>query len=288
MSSPGRSRAIAAGIALFAAAFGAFGQEFSQADRATEHEPRPASEFRPSLHGFRFVNSFEGTSLPLPASLRESASESTKNGLLGALGAPSHFGLCGGMSLAAAEFFVFERKVPSVNAAPQQGSAMFDYLHESQMRSLGPLASCAVKFMDWMKLPDAGDTPDADSCALRSVNELPQIRERLQGGRFAQIGIVFRSTDDGPGNLWRNHQVLAYAWEESDRDITIRIYDPNYPLDDEARIVITGGAAAMRDEASPQSVTIARHTSGRAPRPIRGIFDIPIRPSHPPESVQPE
>ncbi len=58
---------------------------------------RSFADFRPSLHGFRFTNHFTGS--PLPFSL---------GGLEKHLNLPNDFGLCGGMSFAAADFFLAE------------------------------------------------------------------------------------------------------------------------------------------------------------------------------------
>ena len=63
-----------------------------------------AKDFKPSVHGFHFRNNFSGS--PLPSGL----------GFLNSLvSTPSQFGLCGGMSAAAADFFIAGREPPGLS-----------------------------------------------------------------------------------------------------------------------------------------------------------------------------
>jgi hypothetical protein len=39
--------------------------------------------------------------------------------------------------------------------------------------------------------------------------------------------------------MGKNHQVLAYGYEQSGRDVSIQVYDPNRPGDDDIQITFT-------------------------------------------------
>src|SRR3954462_5939222 len=72
-----------------------------------------AEGFTPRHDGFGFRNIFRGS--PLPASVRDADSgplRAIKLGLGSGLGLPSEFGLCGGMSIAAADYYLAKVPVP--------------------------------------------------------------------------------------------------------------------------------------------------------------------------------
>ncbi|MFN0130921.1 MAG: hypothetical protein ACKVW3_00060 [Phycisphaerales bacterium] len=95
------------------------------------------AEFRPSLHGFRFVNSFTGSPLPFGLGKAEKS-----------LNVPNRFGLCGGMSFAAADFFLAARPRPDARQPPTQGDPLYNFLYGRQVVSLGTMGVMAAKFME--------------------------------------------------------------------------------------------------------------------------------------------
>lgn len=201
--------------------------------------------------------------------------------LSGAVGKsiPSTFGLCGGMSLAAADFYLAGLQPPDAKTPPVQGSALYEYLYERQVESLGPGGVMAVAFHTWMGLPDEG----AGGTAERTAAELPAIVSRLECGELVPLGLVFvrhASNREAPlspaGKLWNNHQVLAYGVERrSESLVDVLIYDPNFPGDDRVVVRFTN------DDANG-SVWGNRITGrGRVTR-IRGVFPMPYKPPRAP------
>lgn len=178
--------------------------------------------FQPSRHGFAFVNSFSGSPLPI-----DLGTKSTK--------LPSSFGLCGGMSFAAADYFLAHKESPPNTRPPAQGTALYTYLYKRQATSIGPMGAMGLKFIQWMRLPTSG----AGSTHELTLQELPGIAAALTRREPVVIGLVLVTAAETP-EPWHNHQVLAYGVDESVAGRTdIRIYDPNFPKRDDVVIRIT-------------------------------------------------
>lgn len=213
---------------------------------AGEDVPRIGG-FRPSSHGFHFVNTFSGS--PFGSGL----------GLL-----PSHYGLCGGMSLAAADHYVAACEVPAIATPPQAGSRWHRYLWKRQAQSMGLLGWRAARFVQWMALPD--DT--ADGTQARTARHFGITRERLERGDPAPLGLVFTRLRDG-GLPWHNHQVLAYGLTEREGGvIDIAIYDPNFPHRDDVVIRMT----PVGVDAGVAGYACERVVPGRRASKVRGFF----------------
>ena len=72
--------------------------------------------------------------------------------------------------------------------------------------------------------------------------EWPRIREDIDAGRLAMVGLV-RHSGLNPFDLTQSHQVLAYAYKADGDTVRLRIYDPNWPVarDDLALTLQLGG-----------------------------------------------
>jgi hypothetical protein len=222
---------------------------------------RSFAEFRPSRDGFRFVNSFVGSPLPL---------------LLGAsekrLGTPERFGLCGGMSCAAADFFLARGEVPELHDAPPCGHPLYDYIYQRQLTTFAPAGAMAVKFIEWMDLPEEGPS----GTRARTQVELPEITAALALGQPVILGLVIVARTGGK-KAWENHQVLAYAAELLPMEvIELRIYDPNFPGRDDAVVRITP---------HPEGARCTLLVGGRSVTHIRGLFRMPYSPLRPPAAI---
>lgn len=230
---------------------------------------RSGDPFTPSRHGFAFTNRFTGSSLP--PELRDAESGfmlwartmAEKHGNL-----PDEFGLCGGMSLLAADYYLARQTIPDSAAAPEQGTPLYDTIYQRQRDSLGAGAAYVLKFAHWMTVPDTSPrgavvpeasvdpaaragrdegsaepqaaTPEPiESTSSLTRLELPAILGALERGELVPLGLVL--TRAGRGRLWNNHQVLAYALERrDDATLLIGIYDPNYPGDDGCILLVEG------------------------------------------------
>ncbi len=166
----------------------------------------------PSIHGFRFRNDFRGS--PLPKRLREA-----RSGLLGAArralentdALPTEFGLCGGMSAAAADYFLARMEISGARTPPEEGDTLREYLFERQEESLGALAAQALKFARLVNTPDESTPERPESCAAETGRAVPLLRARLEAGHLTPVGLVFVDAQkDKDARLWENHQVLAF------------------------------------------------------------------------------
>jgi hypothetical protein len=207
---------------------------------------RSFHDFVPSLHGFQFRNGFQGSFL--------GSSESV-------------FGLCGGMSFAAADYFLARRDVPPDTHPPTQGTSLYNFIYSRQATSFGTLGVMGLKFGEWMQLPDDGP----DSTHSRTLVEVPYITETLSRGEPVVLGLVLVSTKAG-GKAWDNHQVLAFSsTDPAPTRTSLRVYDSNFPGRDDITISITRA-----------HTSIAMHIPGRPDMPIRGIFRMAYSPVNPP------
>ncbi len=188
--------------------------------------------FLPSVHGLHFANRFPpGPTLTLgPFDPR----------MVGFGDAST--GLCGGMALTARDLWEAGVPAPLDTAPPDNGSRRFRSLVRRQVESL-----------DWLRVPlryfdlqaMRPDPPTLLSSAVGRLparvpairDEWPHIRRGLAAGHPVVVGLV-RAAGSSPWRLTQNHQVLAWAWEETPVSITIRIYDPNHPCRDDVVLLV--------------------------------------------------
>jgi hypothetical protein len=235
------------------------------------------AQFRPSHHGFRFPNRFKGS--PLPVSLGP---------LEKYVSVPNTFGLCGGMSFAAADYYLANIEPPNDTEPPAKGNPLYSYLYTRQLESLGSTLTAVPKFARWMDLPDA--TPFGTS-ALTCLG-LDDLRDRVAAGQPVHLGLVLTSSKAG-GVLWENHQVLAYAAERSPGSgMLVHIYDPNFPGNDGAGLhlrwksagqVVLGSVGFTLHTFPWPAAEIVRKAPGRKDTRVRGFFLMDYSPRIPPQ-----
>lgn len=241
-----------------------------------------AQGFLPSRDGFKFRNAFKGS--PLPAALRNAES-----GPLGMVrsgisdGLPKEYGLCGGMSLAAADFYLSRSALPTDPKAPTQGGDLYEYLYQRQADSMGSLGVMVMKFWRWMDLPDRSAA--GESTYGLSAQELPALVKRLKARQLVPLGLVYSSREAG-GKLWENHQVLAYGLAEKEAGVfEFKIYDPNFPKDDACIVRVT---PVGKDKKSPTEVSAERVNGKGAVKRVRGFFAMPYEPRVPDAKLMPK
>lgn len=255
--------------------------------QAAPAAPRSFESFRPSEHGFAFRNAFRGS--PLPTSLGGLA------GVGASVGAPQTFGLCGGMSSAAADLFLAGAAPPPVAEPPAQGTPIYEYLYSRQVASLGQGFAMVAKFAGWMRRPTDGPL----GTRHLSLSEARAMVGALEQGRPVVIGLVLVKAGDGKP-IWSNHQVLGYAARRGagpragDIPEAIRIYDPNFPRNDGVELRLTrqvvgrvGGIGPMAPSVPVMGVRVTLHAPALNDRPermipVRGIFAMPYESAEPP------
>jgi hypothetical protein len=243
--------------------------------------PRSFADFKPSAHGFRFTNSFSGS--PLPSALAS----------LGALaGAPTQFGLCGGMSSSAADYYLARREAPTLDKPPKQGTPLYQYLYQRQVASLGAGLAAAGNFADWMQRSEDGVLGTRHLTGAG----LPAILADIELGKPVVLGLVHVGAADRRP-IWENHQVLAFRASSRPAGTDLLIYDPNHPGNDAVIVhtepVLVGtllipGAIDIRlpvigRESQLQAAATA--TRPKREKVVRGFFAMPYGPVMPPDGL---
>jgi hypothetical protein len=202
---------------------------------------RTVPGFLPSTSGFGFENSFPRVPV-------------RRIGVPGIVSVPigdASNGLCGGMAFAARDYFEAHRPPPADTTPPEAGP-LFDYLVDRLFDSfdlpLGP-----ARYLQLMSplLPDGetiwsrlGLAPHGR--AWRMVRqEWPKVRADVDAGRPSPLGLV-RVRSNDPFDLKENHQVLAYGYALSGTALTLRLYDPNHPRNDDVALSLSVANPAAR------------------------------------------
>jgi hypothetical protein len=204
--------------------------------------------FRPSTHGFAFSNSFA----EVPHVTID---------VLGAhipIGNAAN-GLCGGMVFAARDYFEAGLTRPATTSPPSSGP-LYDHI-VSRLYDSFNLPNGPARYMQIMN-PDLADHETWFSQTfgfprgrawITIVEEWPRIKADLDQGRLSPMALV-QIKSYSPFDMGRNHQVLAYGYDLVGSDLTIRIYDPNYPSNDGITISLNIG--------NPISTTTMTHSGG--------------------------
>ncbi len=243
--------------------------------------PPVVGQFVPSQHGFKFGNYFPGS--PLPFTIPE---------LPGVTSIPSFYGLCGGMSAAAADCFYAGKPIPAVRETPTKRTNLYNYLMRRQIDSFSPFGEPVLRFVKWANMVE--NTPLGTW--HRSADEFAQLKSLFDAGMPVHpIGLVFSNPGEA---LWENHQVLAHGYiERSPSVVEIQIYDPNYPENDQVviradRMTLTGSDASGQQTSftTLRCARVARVADllGRPKeeiRPMRGMFLMPYEPVAVPGNV---
>jgi hypothetical protein len=135
-------------------------------------------------------------------------------------------GLCGGMSLTVRDLFEWNLVPPPETEPPANGSPRFQSIVRRQVESL-----------DWMRVPLRFYLLSALAGRRETAfdREWPRVRGEIDAGRLVTIGVV-RQASVNPLGLTQNHQVLAWAYDDTPDGVKIRIYDPNWPNRDDVTL----------------------------------------------------
>jgi hypothetical protein len=222
--------------------------------------------FLPSIHGLRFANAF-----PAGPTLTIAGLDPRRVGF-----GDASAGLCGGMALTARDLYEAGSVAPVEGAPPANGSPRFRSLVRRQVESL-----------DWFRVPlryldlqaFRPDPPAGFSSVLRRepprvdavLREWPRIRDEIDAGHPSVVGLI-RAAGWSPWYLTRNHQVLAYAYEETPEGITIHVYDPNHPMRDDVTLTVQVAAGADARTRPWRERIALRQSTGE---PLLGFFRQP-------------
>jgi hypothetical protein len=155
-------------------------------------------------------------------------------------------GLCGGMAFAAADYFEARQSIPLDTQPPIQGSPLYQFIVKRLFDSFNlPLG--ISRYLELMEpaFPDVGlgfGFPGRASVMLN--DEWPRVKASLDSGHPLPLGLV-KIKSDNPQDLGKNHQVLAYGYDLDGSNLTLWLYDPNYPNQDDVRLQINIASATV-------------------------------------------
>jgi hypothetical protein len=153
------------------------------------------------------------------------------------------------------------------------------------MDSLGGLGEALIKVAQWTTLPD--DTPVGTM--RRTADEFSLIRQKLDEGNLVILALLYAratSLKELARQIFNNHQVLAYAYQQDASGvITIHIYDPNLPSQDDVDIRCEPKFLGDDQSASVAGLKSTQLVGGQFYRDVRGFFSMPYIPVKPPKGI---
>jgi hypothetical protein len=149
-------------------------------------------------------------------------------------------GLCGGMVFTVCDFFTAHRPIPPDTAPPAGGSPFYQFIVKRLLESFN-LPFGLNRYLELMEpaFPDVGLAFGLPGRASVMVSqEWPRIQQGLDAGKLVPLGLVTVKSDE-PTDLCKNHQVLTYGYDLDGTDLTLHIYDPNWPDRDDVRLQLS-------------------------------------------------
>ena len=197
--------------------------------------------FLPSANGLRFPNAFARSPFVAVGPVK--------------IGDVSG-GLCGGMVFDVLDRFESKVPPPPDVDVPRAGSPLFRRIRRRAWASFGVPVGPARYYL-WQLLPDRTVARWSAGRSWRAI------RADVAAGRPSPLGLV-RVRSANPLALGRDHQVLAYGFDQDRSAGTLRIlvYDPNHPGDDAVAIEVTG--------TNGPHATAVSYLEGEDP--VRGFF----------------
>ncbi|TYL51162.1 hypothetical protein [Agromyces mariniharenae] len=268
--------------------------------------------FKPSKNGFQFSNGSWSDQLPVLTVgelWNRFRGVLTGGGLADALGiTPStdwlplthaDTGLCGGMTYAVMDYFALNQIPPEAKknrdgAYVPPDSAddpMFLFIRERLLDSF----DFTGRGHRWLSYTSP-IYPDDDEGVLQSFGvmkgkawvtyreEWPRIRELLDNGKLATVGLVQSAQFD----IGANHQVLAYAYEQSAQNVKLWIYDPNVPGQAPLPAIADDLYLEFDTSSTADGITVTRHNApAEEPEKVKRIYALLLMDNYIPKAPPP-
>ena len=196
--------------------------------------------FVPSISGLPFRNDY-------PAGTRWPIVDLPVVGRL--LAADAGNGLCGGFGFAAVDMFLCKPRLepPRDLPRPPAGSPQFEYLTRRLLNTFGGAVpyGTILKILDWVETPNHDDFLRHGLSHMTCRDEWPKIKRDIDSNRPSPIVLVappLASAADVSAikkALSNSHQVVACGYELGPSDVTIQVYDPNNPAEDNATLTVS-------------------------------------------------
>ncbi|MDX6298537.1 MAG: hypothetical protein QOI51_2394 [Nocardioidaceae bacterium] len=187
--------------------------------------------FLPSASGFHFANSWPhqpDITVPLPTGAVKIGDAAN--------------GLCGGMTYAVRDFFEASLPIPANVTNPPLHSPLYAFIVRRLFDSFD-IPGGVMKYLSWQ-------APTRNQFRDTVEDEWPKIKAGVDAGQPVPLGLI-RTRSFWPGELGKNHQVLAFGYDEDEaHHVTIHLYDPNHPDDDDVRLTFSAGDPAAKPDIS--------------------------------------
>ena len=179
--------------------------------------------FLPSAHGFHFANRW-----PPGPTVRFGPFDPRRIGV-----GDASTGLCGGMVYTVADLHAAGLAVPPDAEPFANGSPRFRSIVRRQVESLSWM-TVPIRF--WLRMAFGGSL-GGDRARATFEREWPKAKQALDADQLVPLGLI-RVAAVSPFQLTNNHQVIAYGYAEDGREVSLRIYDPNWPDRDDVTVTI--------------------------------------------------
>jgi hypothetical protein len=189
--------------------------------------------FNPIIHGFKFANNF------------------TVQTQIAGFNGPTFSGLCGGMVYAALDYYNAGMEIPEQDYMPAEGLPLQSYLYNRQLNSAFPNTD---KWVEYGFNPFGSRNREFFNWGIQLGNgRLGELKSKIDRGEPVPLGLQACGGDCGcPRSCPGSHQVLAIGYEmgryngnlrDNIEDLSIYIYDPNFP--NKTMILKANNAGAM-------------------------------------------
>jgi hypothetical protein len=180
----------------------------------------------PSQNGLHFSNYYPhepAISVPLPMGRSLNIGDAAN-------------GLCGGMAYVVRDFFEAGQATPSDTQPPAAGTPLYKFIVQRLLDSFD-LPFGINRYLELMTplFPDVGLIGLPGRASVMVSTEWPAIKSDLDAGHPVPLGLI-KVKSARPRDLGQNHQVLAYAYDLEGTTLSISVYDPNYPNNDDVRM----------------------------------------------------
>ncbi|MFB6456855.1 hypothetical protein ACE38W_16400 [Chitinophaga sp. Hz27] len=193
--------------------------------------------FLPSTCGFKFPNQWNDFGYKIPALQNIPLIGNIKFG-------DASNGLCGGMIYAVRDYYEAKTPIPQINTVPNNADdPLTKYIIDRLLASF--TLNDVTMYLKLMS-PAYADTDDGvlhqagqqGRAYVTIKEEWPMIKNDIDNGHPSTIGLI-RVKSLNPGDLGKNHQVAVYGYRMTGSRVIMRIYDPNFQLDNTITLTLS-------------------------------------------------
>jgi hypothetical protein len=149
-------------------------------------------------------------------------------------------GMCGGMAFTVRDYYEANLTVTDATDPPAAGTPLYQFIVARLFDSFN-LPFGLHPYIQLMEpaFPDVSPGLGIPSRASVMLNtEWPNVKADLDAGHPAPLGLVkIKSTN--LIDMSKHHQVVAYGYELDGTNLTLHVYDPNYPNNDDVQFSLS-------------------------------------------------